>query len=50
MPTILMIEGDRLIVEPVERALHSMGYTVLTAHEGATGLARPLNHKPDLVI
>ena len=50
MPTILMIEDDRLIVEPVERALRGMNYTVLTAYDGITGLDKALNLKPDLVI
>ncbi len=50
MPTILMIEDDRLIVEPVERALRGMNYTVITAYDGIAGLDKTLNLKPDLVI
>lgn len=50
MPTILLIEDDRLIVEPVERALKALNYTVLSAYDGATGLDKALNNQPDLVV
>lgn len=50
MPTVLIIEDDRLIVEPVERALKSMSYNVMSAYDGAAGLEKALNQKPDLVI
>ncbi len=50
MPVIAFIEDDRLIVEPVVRALKSMGYSVLTASDGATGLKTVLTQPCDLVI
>ncbi|MFN8530915.1 MAG: response regulator transcription factor [Anaerolineae bacterium] len=50
MPVIAFIEDDRLIVEPVVRALKSMGYSVLTASDGATGLKTVLSQPCDLVI
>lgn len=50
MPTILVIEDDRLIIEPVARALKSANYTVLTAMNGLDGLQAALNQRPDLVI
>jgi DNA-binding response OmpR family regulator len=49
MPTILIIEDDRLIVEPVVRALKGLNYTVLTAFDGATGLEMALTQQPDLI-
>ncbi len=36
MPTVLLIEDDRLIAEPIARALKMQNYTVLTASNGAT--------------
>lgn len=50
MPTVVLIEDDRLIVEPVVRALRALGYTVLTAFDGASGLNTALTQSPDLVI
>jgi DNA-binding response OmpR family regulator len=50
MPTVLLIEDDRLIVEPVVRALKGLNYTVLTAYDGAAGLDMALNRQPDLII
>jgi DNA-binding response OmpR family regulator len=50
MPTILLIEDDRLIVEPVTRTLKGLGYTVLTAFDGATGANLALTQPCDLVI
>ncbi len=50
MPTVLLIEDDRLIVEPVVRALKGLNYAVLTAYNGASGLDMALHRQPDLVI
>ena len=50
MPTVLLIEDDRLIAEPIARALKMQNYTVLTASNGATGLDMALTAHPDLVI
>jgi DNA-binding response OmpR family regulator len=50
MPTLVLIEDDRLIVEPVVRALEKLGYTVLTAFDGAIGLKTVLTNPCDLVI
>lgn len=49
-PLIVMIEDDPLIVEPVARALSGLGYTVLPAYDGASGLELTLTRQPDLVI
>lgn len=50
MPTLVLIEDDRLIVEPVVRALEKLGYTVLTAYDGVSGLKTALTNPCDLVI
>jgi len=50
MPTVLLIEDDRLIAEPIARALKMQNFTVLTASNGATGLDMALTAHPDLVI
>lgn len=50
--TILLIEDDRLIVEPVARALKASNYSVITAFDGLSGLEMALdaNQQPDLVV
>ncbi|MBK8020850.1 MAG: response regulator transcription factor [Chloroflexi bacterium] len=50
MAQIVMIEDDRLISEPVARALRSAGYETIVASSGKTGLEMVLSQKPDLVI
>lgn len=49
-PTIVLIEDDRSIATPLVRALEGLGYTVLSASDGATGLELALTRQPDLVI
>ncbi|MCB9450602.1 MAG: response regulator transcription factor [Anaerolineaceae bacterium] len=50
MPQIVIIEDDRLISEPVARALRGAGYETSIAHTGRSGLEMALSQKPDLVI
>lgn len=50
MPSIVLIEDDRLIVRPLVAALEALGYTVLPAYDGAAGLEAVLTRQPDLVI
>lgn len=50
MSHIIMIEDDRLISEPVARAMRGAGYEISVANSGRTGLDMVLNQKPDLVI
>lgn len=50
MPQIAIIEDDRLIAEPVARALRSAGYETGIASTGKSGLEMVLSQKPDLVI
>lgn len=50
MPRIVIIEDDRLISEPVARALRGASYETSIANNGKAGLEMVLNQKPDLVI
>ncbi|MBE2268037.1 MAG: response regulator transcription factor [Anaerolinea sp.] len=50
MPQIVIVEDDRLISEPVARALRTAGYETSIAGSGKAGLELVLNQKPDLVI
>lgn len=50
MSTIVLIEDDRSIATPLVRALEGLGYSVLSAADGATGLELALIRQPDLVI
>ena len=43
MPTVLLVEDDRLIVEPVARALKGLNFNVLTALTGPDGLQLALS-------
>jgi two-component system response regulator VicR len=50
LPTILLVEDDELIVDSVRYGLEQTGYRVLTAMDGATGLALARAKKPDVVL
>jgi DNA-binding response OmpR family regulator len=50
LPTILLVEDDELIVDSVRYGLEHMGYQVLTALNGATGLALAREKRPDVVL
>lgn len=50
MTTILIIDDEKLITDPLSRSLRSLGYDVLVAHDGRTGLTLALEHQPDLVL
>ncbi len=50
MTTILLIEDDRLIAEPVARALRNLNFDVITAHDGLSGAEAALSQSPDLVV
>lgn len=47
---ILVVEDGPDVLNVLERTLSDNGYTVLTATDGETGLARALDEKPDLLI
>jgi DNA-binding response OmpR family regulator len=50
LPTVLLVEDDELIVESVRYGLEQTGYRVLTALDGATGLALAREKQPDIVL
>jgi DNA-binding response OmpR family regulator len=50
MTTLVLVEDDRLIAEPLVRTLRGMGYTVHHALDGLTGLETVRTTQPDLVI
>jgi DNA-binding response OmpR family regulator len=50
LPTILLVEDDELIVDSVRYGLEHTGYQVLTALDGATGLALAREKRPDVVL
>jgi DNA-binding response OmpR family regulator len=50
LTTILLVEDDELIVESVRYGLEQTGYRVLTALDGATGLALARKEQPDIVL
>ncbi|MBI3821517.1 MAG: response regulator transcription factor [Planctomycetes bacterium] len=50
MPTILIIDDDREIVQGLRSVLETRGYRVVTAHDGAAGLSVAGQEQPDLVI
>lgn len=48
--TILVIDDDKFIQKSLEKVLHSVGYTVVTAGTAAKGLQALRDSKPDLLI
>ena len=50
MTTLLIVEDDRFISEPLQRALKNHGFTVLAAFTGTAGLEIALKARPELVI
>ena len=50
MTKILLIDDDKLIVEPLVRSLTQRNYEVHVAHDGEAGLASALSIKPDIVL
>lgn len=47
---ILIVDDDRDIVQGLQSVLEGRGYCVVTAHDGAAGLAAAQREQPDLVI
>jgi two-component system alkaline phosphatase synthesis response regulator PhoP len=50
MATILVVDDEPDLVEIVRFRLERDGYTVVTAADGETGLARVLADEPDLIV
>ena len=49
-PTILLIDDDPLITEPLQITLEQNGYTVLVADNGTRGIELALDTSPDVVV
>jgi DNA-binding response OmpR family regulator len=50
MTTVLLVDDDKMITDPLARALTHAGYTVLVAHNGREGLALANEKQPDVVV
>lgn len=50
MTTLLLIDDEEMITEPLARALRQAGYDVLVAHNGRDGLTLAHGRQPDVVI
>jgi DNA-binding response OmpR family regulator len=50
MTTVLLVDDDKMITDPLARALTHAGYTVLVAHNGSEGLALANEKQPDVVV
>ena len=50
MTGILLVDDDRLITDPLARALREAGYTVWTAATGPAGLEMAETQQPDAII
>jgi len=50
MTTVLLVDDDKMITDPLARALTRAGYTVLVAHNGREGLALANEKQPDVVV
>lgn len=48
--TILLIDDDPLITEPLARTLKQQNYAVLVADNGRSGLQTALEQQPDIVV
>jgi len=47
---VLLVDDDKMITDPLARALTHAGYTVLLAHNGSEGLALANEKQPDVVV
>lgn len=50
MPKVLVVEDDPAILETVAFNLEREGYEVVTAADGAAGLQRSRDERPDLIV
>lgn len=48
--SILVVEDDAELVALLRRVLSEQGYSVLTARDGRSGLAKAIEKRPDLII
>lgn len=50
MTSVLLVDDEKMIRDPLARALTQAGYTTLVAANGREGLAMARSRKPDIVV
>jgi DNA-binding response OmpR family regulator len=50
MTTVLIVDDDIRLTEPIQYQLEMLGYTVAVAQDGPAGLRMVLSQKPDVVV
>jgi len=50
MISILLVDDEKMITEPLERALKAAGYGVIVANDGRDGLDKARKTRPDIVV
>jgi len=50
MPTILLVDDDQRLTEPLERQLRDLNFKVSVARDGTSGLRLALLEKPDVIV
>lgn len=50
MTSVLLVDDEKMITDPLARALTQAGYQVTVAHNGREGLALAREKKPDVVV
>ncbi len=50
MTSILLVDDERMITDPLQRALKLAGYEVMVANNGRDGLAMAYKAKPDIIV
>ncbi|MCC7446150.1 MAG: response regulator transcription factor [Anaerolineae bacterium] len=50
MTTILLIDDDQKLTDPLQRQLTTLGFRVAAAGDGRTGLGMALVEKPDVIV
>jgi two-component system alkaline phosphatase synthesis response regulator PhoP len=50
MTTVLIIDDDIRLTEPMQYQLEALGYTVAVAQDGYSGLRMTLSHIPDVIV
>src|SRR3954454_1714379 len=50
MTTILLIDDDEKLIEPIQRQLTMQGFKVSVAYDGRTGLGLAMVERPDAIV
>jgi len=50
MTSILLVDDERMITDPLQRSLKLAGYEVMVANNGRDGLAMAYKAKPDIIV